>query len=214
MRNVRRWAWLLILVPTRAFGQDAKPEDPQWWRDAKFGVFICWGPVSIMGTEIGWSRKGPRPGHRSKYAKSGVPLEVYDNLYKKFNPTKFDAKEWVDIIKDSGAKYMIFLTKHHDGFCMFHTKYTDYSIASTPFKRDVTGELAKACQEAGIRIFWYYSQPDCITRTIERRTTAATSSISTAKFASCAQTTARSTASGSTASAAGPKIGTASACSR
>ena len=138
----------------------AKPEDLQWWRDAKLGVFICWGPVSIVGTEIGWSRKGPRPGHRTTQARSGVPVETYDNLYKKFNPTKFGAKKWVDVIKDAGARYMIFLTKHHDGFCLFHTEHTDYSIANSPFKRDVTGELAKACQDAGIRIFWYYSQPD------------------------------------------------------
>jgi len=154
----------LLLAP--CFGEQpkpylqAKPEALQWWRDAKFGVFICWGPVSIAGTEIGWSRRGPRPGHRSKEARSGVPVETYDSLYKKFNPTEFDAKEWVDVIKDAGARYMIFLTKHHDGFCLFHTKHTDYSIANSPFKRDVTGELAKACQEAGIRIFWYYSQPD------------------------------------------------------
>ena len=153
-------------VVTHAAEQDPKwylkpdPAALQWWREAKFGVFICWGPCSIAGSEIGWSRKGPRPGHRTKFAKSGVPAEEYDNLYKRFNPTQFDAKEWVDVIKASGAKYMIFLTKHHDGFCLFHTKHTDYSIASSPFKRDVTGELAKACQDAGINIFWYYSQPD------------------------------------------------------
>ncbi len=167
----RPFRLIIVLVAAAPALAHAAPQETKWylkpdpvalqeWRDAKFGVFICWGPVSIKGTEIGWSRKGPRPGHRSRFAKSGVPMEEYDNLYKRFNPTKFDAKEWVDIIQASGAKYMIFLTKHHDGFCMFHTKYTGYSIEHTPFKRDVTGELAQACQDAGIKIFWYYSPPD------------------------------------------------------
>jgi alpha-L-fucosidase len=136
----------------------ATPEALQWFRDAKFGVFICWGPCSIAKGEIGWSRNGPRPGIGD--AGGGVPLEVYDNLYKQFNPTQFDAGEWAQLIRDAGARYVIFLTKHHDGFCLFDATGTEYDIMSTPFKRDVTAELAKACQEAGIRIFWYYSQPD------------------------------------------------------
>ncbi|PJB65921.1 MAG: hypothetical protein CO096_17775 [Armatimonadetes bacterium CG_4_9_14_3_um_filter_66_14] len=136
----------------------ATPAALQWFRDAKFGVFLCWGPCSIAAEEIGWSRNGPRPGIGD--AGGGVPLEVYDNLYKQFNPTEFDAREWAQTMKDAGAKYMIFLTKHHDGFCLFDTQYTDYKVTNTPFKRDVTKELADACHEAGIRIFWYYSQPD------------------------------------------------------
>jgi len=132
----------------------------KWFREARFGVFICWGPCSIAEGEIGWSRNGPRPGQKPDHATSGIPQEVYDNLYKQFNPTSYNPKEWAQIIKDSGAKYMIFLTKHHDGFCLFDTKLTDYKVTNTPYGRDVTAELAKACQEAGIRIFWYYSPPD------------------------------------------------------
>ena len=138
----------------------AKPEDVKWWKDAKFGVFICWGPISILGKEIGWSRKGPRPGRKPPFARTGVPVEIYDSLYKKFNPTKFNADEWADIVKRSGAKYIIFLTKHHDGFCMFDSKYTDYCIRNTPYGRDVTAEIARAFRKKGIRIFWYYSPPD------------------------------------------------------
>jgi len=130
----------------------------QWFRDAKFGVFICWGPCSIAEGEIGWSRWGPRPGIGD--ATGGVPLQVYDNLYKKFNPTRFDAPEWAKLIRDSGAKYVIFLTRHHDGFSMCDSKLSDYKVTNSPFGRDVTGELARALQDAGIRIFWYYSQPD------------------------------------------------------
>lgn len=130
----------------------------RWFREAKFGVFICWGPCSLAGGEIGWSRHGPRPGREP--ATGGVPLEVYDSLYKQFNPTEFDAREWADVVKESGARYVIFLTKHHDGFCMYDSRLTDYKVTNSPFGRDVTAELAGAFREAGIRIFWYYSQPD------------------------------------------------------
>jgi alpha-L-fucosidase len=147
----------------------AKPEDLKWFTDARFGMMICWGPVSQMGTEIGWSRGGVRPGlpvdnpvYGDMYnmERDGIPVEIYDNLYKIFNPTKFNAKEWVQTIKAAGMKYLIFLTKHHDGFCMFDSSLTKYDIMSTPFARDVCKELADACHEAGIRIGWYYSPPD------------------------------------------------------
>lgn len=158
---------LLLALPLSVLAQTAGPpnEAPEqnaarlkWFQDAKFGIFICWGPCSIAEGEIGWSRNGPRPG--IGHADSGIPLEVYDNLYKQFNPTKFDAKEWAQLAKDAGAKYVIFLTRHHDGFSLWDTKLSDYNVMKTPFGRDVTGELAKALQDAGIRIFWYYSQPD------------------------------------------------------
>ncbi len=160
-------ACLIVLAGYRAAlsgqaGKDyltARPDALQWWREAKLGVFICWGPVSLKGTEIGWSRGGERRGRKGR---GPIPVEVYDNLYKQFNPTRFNAKEWIDVVKASGAKYIIFLTKHHDGFCLFDSKLTDYKITSphSPFRRDVTAEIAQACHDAGIRIFWYYSQPD------------------------------------------------------
>ena len=74
-----------------------------------------------------------------------MPVEVYDNLYRDFAPEQFSAKEWADIIVASGAKYIIFLTKHHDGFCMFDSQYTDYKVTRSPLKRDVTAEVAAAC---------------------------------------------------------------------
>ena len=137
----------------------ATPEAMRWWREARLGVFICWGPVSLKGTEIGWSRGGERRGRKGR---GPIPVEVYDNLYKHWTPTKFDAKEWIGVVKASGAKYIIFLTKHHDGFNLFDTKLSDYKITSpeSPFRRDVTAEIAQACHDAGIKIFWYYSQPD------------------------------------------------------
>ncbi|MCY3020326.1 MAG: alpha-L-fucosidase [Planctomycetota bacterium] len=135
-----------------------KPEDVRKWREMRFGLFIHWGPVSLKGTEIGWSRGGERRGTGG--GKGPIPVEVYDNLYKEFNPTKFDAREWVAIAKAAGMKYLVFTTKHHDGFCEFDSSLTDYKIANSPFKRDVVKELAGACHEAGLALGWYYSPPD------------------------------------------------------
>jgi alpha-L-fucosidase len=97
-----------------------------------------------------------------------IPVDVYDNLYKQFNPVAFDAKQWVAIARSAGMKYMVLTAKHCDGFCLWHTKVDDYNIGSTPFKRDVCAELADAAHEAGVKIGWYYSpmdwrDPDCRT---------------------------------------------------
>ena len=130
----------------------------QWFRDAKFGLFMHWGPSSVKGTEISWSRQGhpfdhPGPG-------PFVPDEVYDNLYKSFNPVKFDADKWMKLAKESGFKYVVFTTKHHDGFSNWHTKLRDYNIANTPFKRDICKELSDAAHKYGLRLGWYYSTRD------------------------------------------------------
>jgi alpha-L-fucosidase len=137
----------------------ASDEEMKWWEDAQFGVFMHWGPCSIAKTEISWGRNGPRGRSKNK-ANGGVPEEEYNNLYKSFNPEKFNADEWAKMIKESGAKYFVFTTKHHDGFCMFDASNTDFKITKSPFKRDIVKELAAACQKHGIKIFWYYSQPD------------------------------------------------------
>jgi len=137
----------------------AKAEDLAWWREARFGLFIHWGPVSLKGTEIGWSRGGERRGRKDK-STGAIPAEVYDNLYKEFNPTKFNAREWVETARAAGMKYLVFTTKHHDGFCEFDSKLTDYKITNSPFKRDVVAELSAACRDAGLRLGFYYSPPD------------------------------------------------------
>jgi len=91
-----------------------------------------------------------------------VPVEVYDNLYKEFNPLSFDAAEWVQIAQDAGTRYMVFTSKHHDGFVNFDTALTDYKITSaeSPFGRDIVAELASAAHAAGLPFGCYYSQPD------------------------------------------------------
>jgi alpha-L-fucosidase len=132
----------------------------RWWGEARFGLFVHWGPVSLKGTEIGWSRAGDRRGYGSKG--NELPAEVYDNLYREFNPTNFNAGDWVDLAKAAGMKYLVFTSRHHDGFSMFNTTASDYRITSplSPFRRDVVRELADACHAASLRFGLYYSQPD------------------------------------------------------
>jgi len=142
---------LLTAVSCSAIEKDLSKVDPvamERWQDMRFGMFIHWGPVSLTGHEIGWSRGAQ------------TPIEEYDQLYKRFNPAKFDADQWAQIAKEAGMKYMVLTTKHHDGFCLWPSKYTDYHIGNSPFKRDVVGELAKACKKQGIRFGTYYSVCD------------------------------------------------------
>jgi alpha-L-fucosidase len=139
---------LLFTVQLTAQKQLSNEERLAWWRDARFGMFIHWGPVTLKGTEIGWSRGAQ------------VPIEEYDALYKKFNPVNFNADEWVSVAKAAGMKYIVLTTKHHDGFCLWDTHQTEYNIMNSPFKRDVVKELAAACKKQGIRFCTYYSTTD------------------------------------------------------
>ena len=137
-----------------------------WWREARFGMFIHWGPVSLKGTEISWSRGGERRGIAGK---GEIPVAVYDSLYTRFNPLLFNAAEWVSIAGSAGMKYMVLTAKHCDGFCLWRSSVDWYCMSATPFGRDVCGELASAAHAAGMRIGWYYSpmdwrDPDCRTQ--------------------------------------------------
>jgi alpha-L-fucosidase len=135
-------------TPAPAIGAETpaqKAERMQWWVDARFGMFIHWGPASLTGAEISMSR--------------GIetPTDVYDNLYKEFNPVKFDAKQFVTVAREAGMKYLVLVTKHADGFAMYATKLCDYNIMNTPLARDVTKELADECRRQGIRFCSYYN---------------------------------------------------------
>ncbi len=144
---------------TGEVGLTAPPESIEKWRSWKFGLFIHWGPVSLKGTEIGWSRGGERRGTGGT---GTIPVEVYDNLYREFNPVAFDAREWVRIAQDTGMKYLVFTSRHHDGFTNFDSKYTDYKITSpdSPYGKDIVKQLADACHQANLAFGVYYSQPD------------------------------------------------------
>ncbi len=147
------FVWASVVISVQASESlpyaQPQPEAVKRWQDMRFGMFIHWGPVSITGRELGWSRGGNQ-----------TPIEEYDNLYRKFNPARFNADEWVKVAKDAGMKYMVLTTKHHDGFCLWDTKQIDYNIMNSPFKRDVVKELAEACRKQGIAFGTYYSVCD------------------------------------------------------
>jgi alpha-L-fucosidase len=128
-----------------------------WWRDAQFGCFIHWGVYSSFGGE--WKGK-PFRGYAEHMMRSQkIPLAEYkEKVVSVFNPIKFNADEWVRLIKAAGMKYVIITAKHHDGFAMYPSAVTRYNIRdATPFKRDPIGELAAACRRSGIRFGFYYS---------------------------------------------------------
>ncbi len=128
----------------------------QWWRDARFGLFIHWGLYSIPAGE--WNGRTDHAEWIRTTAQ--IPLREYDKFVAQFNPVKFNAEEWVRTAKSAGMRYIVITSKHHDGFCLFDSKYTDFDIASTPFKRDVLKELADACHRNGVKICFYYSIMD------------------------------------------------------
>ncbi|HUA68587.1 MAG TPA: alpha-L-fucosidase [Candidatus Saccharimonadales bacterium] len=131
----------------------------QHWQSNRFGMFIHFDPCALTGQEISWSRAGKRPD-RNEDPADGTPAAEYDELYRQFNPSNFNADAWVNIAKDAGMKYLVFTAKHHDGFAMFDSKLTGYKITNTPFKRDICAELAQACHHGGIGLGFYYSPPD------------------------------------------------------
>ena len=140
------------------------------WQDMKFGLFMHWGTYSQWGIVESWSlcpedegwtqRKGPYAKDYNEYTKA------YENLQTTFNPVKFNPEKWVAAAKKAGMKYMIFTTKHHDGFSMFDTKQTDYKITSSksPFasnpRSNVTKEIFGAFRKEGFSIGAYFSKPD------------------------------------------------------
>ena len=131
-----------------------KEQRIEQWKDARFGMFIHWGPVSLKGTEISWSRGNSWQGGPA------IPIAEYDTLFKQFNPVNYNADEWVKLAREAGMRYIVFTSKHHDGFCMWDTKYTDYNIMNSPFKRDIVKELAEACEKQGMELGIYHSTCD------------------------------------------------------
>jgi alpha-L-fucosidase len=138
-------------------GPQPYPERLHWWAEARFGLFIHWGPVSLKETEISWSRANSNPKCPNK---GDIPVEVYDNLYHQFNPTNFNAAEWVRLAKSAGTKYMVLTAKHCDGFLLWPSQVSDYNIGNTPFQRDVCAELARAARKQSMHIGWYFSPMD------------------------------------------------------
>lgn len=128
-----------------------------WWREAKFGMFIHWGVYSVPA---GFYQGKPVKGIGEWIMNHGkIPMSEYQKFSKEFNPTSFNADEWVKIAKDAGMKYIVITSKHHDGFAMWPTKVNKWNIYdATPWHHDPLQELAVACRKAGIKLGFYYSQ--------------------------------------------------------
>ncbi len=133
----------------------------QWWKDARFGMFIHWGLYAIPAGE-----------HKGKVLEKGrigewimhylqIPVAEYEEYAAQFNPTKFDAKEWVRIAKDAGMKYIVITSKHHDGFSLWDSKVSNYDIMdASPYKKDILQALADECKAQGITLCFYHSIMD------------------------------------------------------
>ena len=138
-------------------GEMTREQRVGWWREARFGMFIHWGLYAIPGGT--WKGKVRDSGYSEWIMfDEKIPAKEYEQLAARFNPVKFDAAEWAAIAMKAGMRYMVLTAKHHDGFSMFGSEQTTYDIVdATPFKRDVTRELADACREGGLRFGCYYS---------------------------------------------------------
>lgn len=123
------------------------------YSDWKFGMFIHWGQFSVASVEASWPIMRPS-------AEFPITQDAYVSLYRQFNPTRFDPDAWVKLASQAGMRYMVFTTKHHDGFCMFDTSYTDYKITNSPYKKDVVAMLAEATKKQSMPLGFYYSPPD------------------------------------------------------
>lgn len=145
---------LLCVLAAPAESQTYQPtqenlKSRQEFRDARFGIFLHWGLYSMLATGE-WTMTNQNLNYK-EYAK----------LAGGFYPSKFDAAQWVSAIKASGAQYICITSRHHDGFSMFETRYSDYNIVdATPFKRDILKELADECHKQGVRLHFYYSHID------------------------------------------------------
>jgi alpha-L-fucosidase len=136
-------------------GLHTNPTAIRRFMDLRVGLSVHWGPCSQTGLELSWSR-----GRHASNAGRFVPVEEYDELYRTFNPKRFDAEEWVQLMHKWGARYLLPTGKHHDGFSMWFTRYSPYSIKQTPFGRDPMKELGEACRRNGVVFGSYYSDLD------------------------------------------------------
>ena len=151
---------VMIMCTTVSFSQKdiSKDERMQWWREARFGMFIHWGVYAqLAGTYNGHEqRKG---GAEWIMNRMKVPVANYQALAKEFNPVKFDADLWVKTAKEAGMKYIVITSKHHDGFAMFKSNASKWNIVdATPYGKDILTPLAIACKKYGIKVGFYYSQ--------------------------------------------------------
>ena len=137
----------------------ATDEQMEWFRAAKYGMFLHWDPSSLAGIEISWDREAARPYDiGSPYSNELDP--AYDTLYKQFNPTEYDPDEWMQLAKEAGMKYVVLTSKHHGSFSNFFTDYDNYSIEYTDYGKDIVKQFVDAAHKAGLKVGLYYSARD------------------------------------------------------
>ncbi|MCJ8013508.1 alpha-L-fucosidase [Paenibacillus sp. KQZ6P-2] len=126
--------------------------EAQWFDEARFGIFIHWGPYSLREIEASW----PLMPHSSQH----LGVDVYESLADEFNPLNYDPKVWAKAAKAAGAKYIVLTVKHHDGFCLFDTKTTDYNAVQRGPKRDLVMPFVEAVRSEGLKVGLYFTTID------------------------------------------------------
>ncbi len=159
-KNVLIILMVLFLFQTASAQESKESRDKrmQWWREARFGMFIHWGTYAVWG--------GVYHGHEQKRGgaewimnRCKIPVAEYQQVASTFNPVKYDPESWVLLAKEAGMKYIVITAKHHDGFAMFKSDASKFNIADfTPYKKDVLEALAKACKKHNMKLGFYYSQ--------------------------------------------------------
>ena len=156
---MKRYFWVITLIMILLFpsfsqnikfkeSEKQKLERMRWWREARFGMFIHWGLYSLAARHE-WVKRFERMSNKE-----------YEKYFKHFNPDLFNPDEWAKLAKQAGMKYVVITAKHHEGFCLWDSKYTDYKVTNTPYKRDILKEFVNAFRKQGIKVGFYYSLLD------------------------------------------------------
>ncbi|MEO6520645.1 MAG: alpha-L-fucosidase [Mucilaginibacter sp.] len=157
-KTVLLLALIFATLTNTLFAQKAKTDKHmQWWRDARFGMFIHWGVYSVPG---GMYKGHPMTKGGAEWImnRSKIPVAEYQQYAKQFNPTKYNADAWVKMAKNAGMKYIVITAKHHDGFALFKSKASKWNMVdATPYGKDILKPLAAACKKYGIKLGFYYS---------------------------------------------------------
>lgn len=144
------------------------PQQVEWFKNAKFGIFVHWGLYSILGGKYEDVILTPQvdkkrfPNGQTWYAewiqmRLDIPNDIYQSLANEFNPAEFDADQWIAEVKNAGARYFVITSKHHDGFALWDSKVSDFDIMNTPYKKDLLKQLVDACKKHGLKYGFYYS---------------------------------------------------------
>ena len=161
MKKIILFLFTGLFLVQISFGQETKEARDirmQWWREARFGMFIHWGPYSVLGGVYNGHQQ-LRGGAEWIMNRCKIPVAEYQKYASTFNPVKYDPEAWVLLAKQAGMKYIIITAKHHDGFAMFKSNASKFNIADfTPYRKDILDALATACRKHNMKLGFYYSQ--------------------------------------------------------